>query len=770
MFSVTFFRKSECGEAVFKFSSDHVTEILEAIKQNISIAINLKNIEGKSRQTTSNNFRSSVTSSTSGGSVERDRTETASSTEQRYRDLLENASQNQTTVSKVTSQDSEQTNSEEPPELPKKKRHSVTFDTSGLNEPKTPVDLLSAPIEIQISENEATDYNHVDLCHTNDQKSQSAIVSMFTVAKPGYETKVLLDESGYSHVDIKDSKLVIADDNKTRSLSNMSSHSSVSGRSASVGSKDSGILNLSDKNDAEHKRGVASTRSSNSFDSAVSTSSTVDQTTTVTNTSTLTVEIQEIEVSADDFLANKLVDCGENFETVEVPIYQDVSMEESKDINEDNYSKPTLKKSSSTGNVETENEYEDLNVYRKGKKNLVKHLGMDPTIDPTSVPPSLPERPTSHKLRRKSYTHDKRLFTLPFRSKKKIRERAASVSSSSSGSEDGGRDTKKGENLSLKIWPLGNKSVMVDNDGVYQPAAIQRFLKDNEGVIGPQKRERSSSLNLNTANLTMKRPSIQSAKDFSVVDRKNAVWKHNRNVSMQMDMLNRLNEPDKTILNMNKARMTDLSFRPDMLKGDNGMFFICDDSIKDNSNVQLDEPIYAELEPTQRSGIGRDNCDNPFPNLTLWTPQNMSDVAEVSELNATDYENDESLSKDADGDVFNQGFVLEDTNNGNDKTKRDVGENLLIDLSDIPEADSPAVCTDIFNIGVGPSYFDSIPILPAMDNGSSKPASLPTVPSLDSQTSSESIYMDMSTCKNESVYVLPSSLQHPEVTFQTSGK
>ena len=759
--------------------------ILQSIKRNIFIAINLKkNESAKPKQETSPSadVMSSVTSATCTGIVDRLRSETCSSTEQRYRDLLETAV-NQSpekqradrTLSEVSEQNSTMS-ADEPPEIPTKKRQSVTFDTSGLSDPTTPpTDLLCAPIEI--CDSEPTDYNHVEF--NTPRKSPTTIITTFTVAKPGYETKILLDDHGYSHVDLRDNKLVITNDEKYRSLSNVSSQSSLSCRSASVGSKDSGIPNTADT-ELIHSA-VMTHRPTNSFDSAVSTSSTVDTIETQTETCTaasLTVEIQEIEISAEEL---KMAEKAMTYH--EAPIYQDVSIDECNEtVENDNtekekvYTKPALKKSSSTGNVKTENEYEDLNIYRKGKKNLVKLLGMDPSIDPSSVPPSLPERPLSYKVRRKSYTHDKKLFTLPFRNKKKMRERAASISSSSSGSDDGNKDKKK-KNLSIKVWPLGNKSVIVDNEGIYQPVAIQRFLKDSEGAMGPQKRERSSSLNLNTANLTMKRPSIQSARDFSVVEKKNAQWKHNRNVSMQMDILNQFNDPDTTMLKA--GNVTDLSFRPDLFG--NGTF---SDETMEVSNISenqsvIDEPIYAELEPTK----GRsNNCySNPFPNLTIWQPADISDVAEVSELNGTFYENDDSLDKGPVSDAFNQGFVEEDKENkGSNKSGANVsGGNLLIDLRDTPEVCDSRVFGDIFNMGTGPNYFDSIPILPApdgstsFDNQQSRCMTSATVTSSDitvsmaattgSQVQSESIYMDMSTCKNESIYVLPSSLRQPDL-------
>lgn len=792
-----FFRKSECGEATFHFRSAHVSHILASIKSNIYMALNRQKTDRlrKSSPTAEKAARLSVLSNESGGS--RARSETFSSMEQRYKDLLEDTltspHRELTSKNSDNSIGSSSVNSDEVKDALRRKRPSVTFDASVVNECTSTGDLLSSPCEIT-DDDTASEYNKVEFHLPKTSTVVSNIITTFTVAKPGYETKVLLDEHGYSHVDIKHSKPVISED-KTRSLSNMSTHSSVSGRSASVGSKDSGILNSGVDKTGQFERGKAANRSTNSFDSAVSTSSTVEgKETSVVNTK-VSVEIQEIEVTASEFMSELENTETEITVTNDNGIYQDVSIEEIKNnkaVREhDNfYAKPKFRKCSSTGNFqaeEKENEYEDLDNFRKGKKNLVKHLGMDPAVDPKSVPPSLPERPLSHKVKRKFQSSEKKLFTLPFaRNKgKKHKERTASFSSSSSESDSESiKGDKKSGDIAVKAWPLGNKSVIAGNEDLYQPLAIERYLKDNDAISVPQKRERSSSLNLNMST-AMKRPTVEA------FDKKKSVWRHNRNVSMQMDMLNRTNDP----MNVDFKQNFDLSLQPEMFSRNRNSSCLEmtaeNERTSDSSNIcSDDEPIYAEVEPTNRTDSNV--IENPFPNLTNWQPADISDVAE---LNETNYENDVSMESlhDAGKDMLNQGFVIEDETKVGDKCDK---ENVLIDLS-VTEpnniGNSTKTAIDIFNMGFGPSFLDTsivprgsttavnnsvnfvdifslgcgTPLPPSNSNLLDKGGlhmnnvpqnSISTQPSENSQAQ-ESIYMDMSSCKNESIYVMPSSLK-----------
>lgn len=765
----------------------------------------------QSNSTINQPSRTSVAGSISSSSIEnRIRSDTCGSTEQRYKDLLENTTND--SQKGITSRESSETFASEVEDadnldIPRTKRQSVTFDTKVVDESISSKDLLTSPIEI-VDENNTSAYNKVEFHLPNSSPAVGKIITTFTVAKPGYETKVLLDEHGYSHVDIKTSKLMFSDD-KIRSFSNMSSHSSASCRSASVGSRDSGILYSAADKKAQLQRGTTTNRSTNSFDSAVSTSSTVEGTETRpvdSNATPLTVEIQEVEVTAAEFML------GNN----DNGIYQDVSLDDNTcdnivtDEGQNASEKPTLRKCNSTGDFrkdEKENEYEDLDNFRRGKKNLVKHLGMDPKIDPKSVPPSLPERPLSHKIKRRINNSEKKLFTLPFarnKSKKK-KDQAISMSSSSSDSEsESSKGSKKISDITIKAWPLGNKSVFVGNDDLYQPIAIERFLKDKDGMTVPQKRERSSSLNLNMES-AMKRPSVSSSRRSETVDRTKSLWKHNRNVSMQLDMLQRRNDPNNSTMNVDIKHNFDLSLQPGMIGYDNERISVDMNSNHDRTIDSADmtsdgEPIYAEVGPTIKQSFGA--VENPFPNLTIWTPADISDVPEVSELDSTKYENDESmdsLKTTEPDDMLNEGFVIEDDDVKDNQTGDN--ENILIDLSMSESGDTAnttRTAVDIFNMGIGSNVLETSHMYP-MGRHISKPNSsvnfvdmfklgcgtpLPpsssnllnisknVIPSSSCANSNlyslnetsvvnnnESIYMDMTTCKNESIYVLPSTLK-----------
>ncbi|XP_060595036.1 serine-rich adhesin for platelets-like isoform X2 [Ruditapes philippinarum] len=801
--------KSECGEAIFQFSSDHVTKILASIKANIFIALNRKKAEKHDKNSPTNDMTERLSVKSNTGSIDsacRTRSSTSGSMEQRYKDLLETSANNQTkplhSPNSDNSMDSETTGDVN--DLKRKHRPSVTFETPVINECTSTDDLLSSPVEVK-DEDKTSDYNTVEFHLPKSTPQVGNIISTFTVAKPGYKTKVLLDENGYSHVDIQSSKPVFSDD-KTRSLSNMSSHSSVSCRSASVGSRDSGILYTAVDKAAKFERGIATNRSTNSFDSAVSTS-TVDMKQSCpidTNAANLTVEIQEIEVTHEEFKNGRLDTDSKTMEVNDNGIYQDVSIEENKCEDKNNgenaYARanPKLRKCNSAGDFkaeEKENEYEDLDNFRKGKKNLIKHLGMDPTVDPKSVPPSLPERPSSYKMKRKFNTGDKKLFTLPFTKNKnrKQKERTISLSSSSDSDSESTRGSTKTDEMAVKVWPLGNKSVIAGNEDLYQPIAIERFLKDNDGMSVPQKRERSSSLNLNMSS-AMKRPTASHVRNSEPVDRRNTLWKHNRNVSMQVDMLNRTNN------SLGLKQNFDMSLQP-------GLFGRIGDNSSDSIDMEFadDEPIYAEVGPTTKSSSG--DIENPFPDLTVWTPANISDVAEVTELDETKYENDESMQSlnNADkGDMLNQGFVIDDEMKSCDKCDN---ESMLIDLSEINPAhngNSTKTAIDIFNMGMGTSLLETstltqghaevsnsngavnfidifhmgcgtpLPssssdllnksVMPVISGTITNPSNSLTMQSEATVTSSnaqahESIYMDMNSCKNESIYVLPSSLK-----------
>ena len=728
---------------------------------------------------TDKQWRTSVTSTTSSDS-DRCRSCTIDS-EQRYRDLLESPVQD-SKRKRLNSESSDMSrrSSDEVSSLPTKKTLSVTFENVD-EKPQTVDDILKVDESLTSEEDE---YNRVNLKGGRPSGSGSNIITTFTVAKSGYQTKVLLDDKGYSHVGIAVNGPVIEDD-KSRSLSNISSHSSVSFRSDSTNSGDSGCLQQGfDKNRPKH----CSHKSTNSFDSAVSTSSTFDPNDPSVDKSkyqsAITVEIQELEMTAEELV--KVQNVTHDTKQTEKSIYQDVVIEDCdpKSVTKGDKEATTLVKSRSFGDFKAaENHYEELENYRKGKKNLVKHLGMDPKVNPKSIPPALPARPLSHKMKRKFRQNDKRLFTLPFvknRNKKEKERQRSSSTSSDSDTEEG----KSREELSISAWPLGNKSVTIGNNDIYQPVAIQRYLDDEGDNLTPKKRERSSSLNLNTSS-QMRRPSEFKGKE-------NVVWKHNRNVSMNLDLFQRNKYGGK--MNSNTTfcdRFDNVTFLQTLNSSEN----LSDQSnMLENTFDDGDEPIYAEVQPICRENTH--TVDEPFPDIDSWAPHSPQVTNKC--LDDTFYEND-SLNKSADVDIFNQGFVTTlETNNDNSTTAnlidlsidetteknenrtskiaaeiftlaKDTTLPLNADQSDLPK-DRSAELLDLFTLGVMASVPKSTSILSYNTTRKTNVTANLTENSgqmnvtykelnQSNSTQNESIYMDMSSCKNDSIYVMPSSLR-----------
>ena len=640
----------------------------------------------------------------------RDSVTSIASSEQGMRDLLESPSKQAEKRFRMMSESSQATSDEETvpnieiqvvnkPKTVENTNVDSNVPDKTETERRTLVDILSEPIETNSAKKES-DYYKIDFKSPATPSHETVpIISTITVARPGYQTNLLLDERGYSHVNLTSVK-VQKDGSKTRSLSNNSNPSSC--RSASTGSRDSGIINQTpEKLQEEENDPNTAHPSTSSFDSAVSTSSTVENVeSTVLDTipTKLSVEIQEVEVtvlngSKDNELETSTDGC----------IYQDVSFGDSKSEHVDNAARPKLKKSNSTGYFKTEeNPYEELDKYRKGKKDLVKHLGMDPKVDPSSVPPSLPDRPTSHKMRRKfGAKDDKKIFTLPFAKGKsrKNREKAMSSTSSESDSESGGGGRKRDDLSSMKVWPLGDTSIAGSND-FYQPVAIERFLNDKDAVNDKITRERSCSLNLNRTP-DVKRPSISSAN----IEMRGNKFRHGRNASLTVELLS--NDPNIEPLfpHQEKKEIGEVfksdvhspvspvpsSLSPtDSFDNDNDTNSDHDSAIKYGHDD--DEPVYAEVMPVASRG-GEGEVEEPFPNMDEWKPQNMSDY-ETNELDETHYENDESGAHSP-VDLFNMGFVSKDENNEQSQTKTAV----LIDFdTEITESDKKHRTLSAFDI------------------------------------------------------------------------
>ncbi|VDI13772.1 Hypothetical predicted protein [Mytilus galloprovincialis] len=134
--------------------------------------------------------------------------------------------------------------------------------------------------------------------------------------------------------------------------------------------------------------------------------------------------------------------------------------------------KPVTRKISSNSNYATkpekkENLYEDLDKYRK---NLSKHLGYDPKINPSEVPPSLPDRPSTLPVRRKirsksTKTKDKKTTAIQEMFRTVTRGRTSSISSTSSNTSEGDEDKLNTTSISNRPkWPLPSTAVSGNNE------------------------------------------------------------------------------------------------------------------------------------------------------------------------------------------------------------------------------------------------------------------------------------------------------------------
>lgn len=788
---------------------------MASIKKNIYLAISLKKAEKtppclpmKRLSQTENPFRTSLSHK------ERESTRSITSSEQGIRDLLESPSRQPEKRFRLMSELS-QTSSEDVESVGDTNGQIINEHSNVEKSPddniettirRQSVDILSEPVETKMrSISGESDYNRVNFKPPVISSHQaSPIISTITIAKPGYQTSLLLDERGYSHVNLA-SVRVQKDASKQRSLSDNSNMSSASCRSTSVGSRDSGILyQTAEKTTKQSEDRQLGHPSTSSFDSAVSTSSVVENAESIvldTKPTRLSVEIHEVTIPMD-CKNHELETTGDSC------IYQDVSFGESKSEITTTL-RPKLKKSNSTGYFKTEeNPYEELDKYRKGKKDLVKHLGMDPKVDPSSVPPSLPDRPMSHKMKRKFGTNgDKKIFTLPFAKgkSKKNREKALSSTSSESDSETGSGSRKRDELSSIKVWPLGNTSVADSND-LYQPVAIERFLNDQEAVNDKVIRERSCSLNLNKTP-DLKRPSVSSAN----VELRGPRARHGRNASLNVDLLT--NDPNiepffpqkdsKLGSSTSPVSQVSSTFCPtDSYDNDTEISIENDGAFRCDSHES--EPIYAEVMPVASRG---GEFEEPFPDLDEWKPQNMSDF-QTNELDVTNYEDERRSSVD----LFNMGFVSNTETNEQNEPKTGVLIELDTEVSDIADKQRTLSAFDIFNAtntsiinhsvkdtdvnaGAQPTAADmnqafldifSLGATTTQTQSSADLLSLGNHTSFKQENSvaydmsvtgnthwadfsqfeasqkevtnvvSDSIYMDMSTCKNESIYVMPS--------------
>jgi len=318
----------------------------------------------------------------------------------------------------------------------------------------------------ETSANATDEYNSLETSVCRENGAQ--IISTVTVHKDnGTDIEVKLDQHGYSHVqpieNVKDECKELPNETKARSISGCAVFDDEYNRSTSVCSCDSGIVTTDAINEDSIKK---KHKSNNSFDSGVSTSSikpeisasiggifiVTEQASEIDNNSACSfVPYSQViqDSSPNDILKSTNVKVGDNGDYSS--IYWDaevVAKDEPKEVEK------------------KENLYEDLDKYRK---DLSKHLGFDPKINPTEVPPSLPDRPstlpTRRKTRSKSTKKKDKKITIQEMFKTVTRGRTGSMSSTSSNTSECDEDKSNTTTLSNRQqWPLPSSAISGCNE------------------------------------------------------------------------------------------------------------------------------------------------------------------------------------------------------------------------------------------------------------------------------------------------------------------
>ncbi|XP_076110561.1 uncharacterized protein LOC143079217 isoform X2 [Mytilus galloprovincialis] len=412
---------SEFGEANFRFRSTCVPDILAVIKQNIQKAIQLRTQRKRNPNSNSESSYAIVQGNSS-----------TSSNDKSFQSLLirSNDTQNNSTMS-VSTVDT----------IPTRSRSSS-----------------------ENSSTSADEYNSLNI--TNSRANETKIVSTLTVSKEnGRNIEVKIDQSGYSHVEtIQNESEQTNIDVKARSASGCVENGDDFHRSTSVCSCDSGFAQSVTDSTCVDENKRRTHISNNSFDSGISTS------------------IIKPEISAS--IGGIFVVTENNSQSSKDTFVPYSTVIEEASVKDD--TKPVTRKISSNSNyasiywdaeVDTmhvpsepekkENLYEDLDKYRK---NLSKHLGYDPKINPSEVPPSLPDRPSTLPVRRKirsksTKTKDKKTTAIQEMFRTVTRGRTSSISSTSSNTSEGDEDKLNTTSISNRPkWPLPSTAVSGNNE------------------------------------------------------------------------------------------------------------------------------------------------------------------------------------------------------------------------------------------------------------------------------------------------------------------
>ena len=393
-----FFSISEFGEAHFRFKSTSVPEILTVIKQNIQAAI-------KQRSNRTRNSDSFTIVQGNSSSLSND---------QSFQTLLNRSkeTQNNSIVSPV------------------QKDYQQSINTC------------------ENSANSSEEYNSLETSVCRENGAQ--IISTVTVRKDnGTDIEVKLDQHGYSHVqlteNVKDECKELPNDKKARSISGCAVFDDEYNRSTSVCSCDSGIVTTDAINEDSIKK---KHKSNNSFDSGVSTSSIKPEiSASIGGIFIVTEQDSEIDHnSACSFVPYSQV--IQDSSPSDIPKSTNVKGCDNGDYSSIYWDAEVTTKDEPKEVEKRENLYEDLDKYRK---DLSKHLGFDPKINPTEVPPSLPDRPstlpTRRKTRSKSTKKDKKI-TIQEMFKTVTRGRTGSMSSTSSNTSECDEDKSNTTTLS----------------------------------------------------------------------------------------------------------------------------------------------------------------------------------------------------------------------------------------------------------------------------------------------------------------------------------
>ena len=316
--------------------------------------------------------------------------------------------------------------------------------------------------------------------------------------------------------------------------------------------------------------------------------------------------------------------------------------------------------------IKQENLYEDLDKYRK---NLSKHLGFDPKINPTEVPPSLPDRPatlpTRRKERSKSTKRKERKITLQEMFKTVARGRAGSVSSSSSSTSE--CDEDKLSTPSVKQWPLANTAVLggnelytaVPDEGVFS-SGRPRARSCEEKPSKKFDTLDSSLVSCTTWSVALAGKSglnnTVGESIYSQVYRKTKDITNQNGIPLRRSLRRSNSSVDLMIQEKNRLRQC----ATDLLTGDPSIDNIVSNEILTPVSITREEPDFIDFSteisvPSFADKSNTDSIDNsenvwnPFPKIADFT-SNMPELAQSSD-------NLIELYKEDPFDIFRIGFV-----------------------------------------------------------------------------------------------------------------